>query len=107
MEALEADVSEFAAETLKTLSRMSPTSLALTFEQMKRGGAMDFDDNMIMELRIVRRIMEGRDFFEGVRAQIIDKDRSPKWSPADLSDVGDEFIQSHFEPLGDADLQLP
>lgn len=105
--ALRTDDSAFAAATLKTLSRMSPTSMAITFEQMKRGHMLDFDDNMKMEFRIVRRVMEGHDFYEGVRAQIIDKDRNPSWSPPSLDDVRETDIADYFEPLGDAELNLP
>ncbi len=107
MQALEADESEFAAATLKTLTRMSPTSMRLTFEQMKRGHNLDFDENMKMEFRMVRRVMEGHDFFEGVRAQILDKDRNPKWSPDALSKVDAGDIQRYFDDLGDAELVLP
>ena len=106
VEALEARGGDFAGDTLKTLSRMSPTSLKLTFEQMSRGHNLDFDDVMKMEFRMVRRVMEGHDFFEGVRAQILDKDRTPAWSPAELSDVSDAEIESYFAPLGDAELVL-
>ncbi len=105
--ALTADGGEFAMETMDTLRRMSPTSITLTFEQMRRGHQLDFDDTMRMEFRIVRRVMEGHDFFEGVRAQIIDKDRDPKWSPARLADVSDAEIARYFEKLGDAELALP
>ncbi len=101
------DASAFAGDMLKTLSRMSPTSLAITFEQMKRGHTLDFDDNMKMEFRIVRRVMEGHDFYEGVRAQIIDKDREPQWSPATLDDVRENEIAAYFAPLGDTELRLP
>jgi enoyl-CoA hydratase/carnithine racemase len=107
LEALHGDGEAFAAKTLQTLQRMSPTSLAITFEQMKHGRQMDFDDTMIMEFRIVCRVMEGHDFFEGVRAQIIDKDRNPQWSPQRLGDVGDADIAAYFEPLGDRELALP
>lgn len=107
MAALENDGSEFAADTLKTLSRMSPTSMLLTFEQMKRGHNLDFDENMKMEFRMVRRVMEGHDFFEGVRAQILDKDRNPKWSPATLLEIGANDLNPYFESLGEAELDLP
>ncbi len=107
MKALADDGGQFASETFETLSRMSPTSMALTFEQMNRGGALDFDDCMQMEFRIVRRVMEGHDFFEGVRAQIIDKDRKPVWKPSRLEDVSPDAIARYFDDLGDAELQLP
>lgn len=107
IKALENDGGEFAKETLATLQKMSPTSMRLTFEQMKRGHGLDFDEVMKMEFRIVRRVMEGHDFFEGVRAQIIEKDRDPKWKPASLSDVKDADIAHYLEPLGEDELKLP
>lgn len=107
MSALEQDDSDVAQGGLKTLLRMSPTSLRLTFEQMKRGHQLDFDDNMKMEFRLVSRVMAGHDFYEGVRAQIIDKDRDPKWSPATLADVNDDEVGQYFEDLGDSELVLP
>ncbi len=104
--ALHADNSDFAGETLKILKRMSPTSIRITVEQMRRGHQLDFDQNMKMEFRMVRRVMSGHDFFEGVRAQIIDKDRNPKWTPATLAEVRDADIAPYFEPLGDTELVL-
>ncbi|MBT8470995.1 MAG: enoyl-CoA hydratase/isomerase family protein [Marinicaulis sp.] len=107
MAALGGASDEFAAGVLTTLSRMSPTSMKLTFEQLKRGHELDFDETMKMEFRMVRRVMEGHDFFEGVRAQIIDKDRNPNWKPAEISDVSDDEAAQYFEPLGDDELTLP
>ncbi len=107
MEALRADGGQFARETLETLTRMSPTSLALTFDQMARGRSMDFDDVMRMEYRMVHRVMTHPDFFEGVRAQIIDKDRNPAWSPASLEGVEPEAVAAYFGPIDEAELTLP
>ncbi|MEM6538676.1 MAG: enoyl-CoA hydratase/isomerase family protein [Pseudomonadota bacterium] len=97
---------EFAETTLETLSRMSPTSLKVTFEQLSRGHGLDFNDVMRMEYRIVRRMLTGHDFAEGVRAQLIDKDRNPKWSPADLGAVSDAEVQKYFADLGGAELEI-
>lgn len=104
---LKATDTDFARDIEQTLSRMSPTSLKLTFEQMKRGRQLSFDDVMRMELRMVKRVMERRDFHEGVRAVILDKDNKPSWSPAALGEVRDDAIASYFEPLGDLELDLP
>lgn len=104
---LEAGGDGFARDTLETLSRMSPTSMNLTFAQLKRGLGLDFDENMKMEFRMVRRVMEGHDFFEGVRAQIIDRDRTPKWSPAEISGVIGADIEAYFAVLGEDELSLP
>lgn len=104
---LEKNDGVFGIETFKTLARMSPTSLKIAFEQMKRGHGLDFNEVMKMEFRIVRRVMEGQDFFEGVRAQILDKDRNPQWKPSALADVSDAAIEKYFEPLGPEELELP
>ncbi len=107
MASLKADGHDVAGDMLRILARMSPTSLKLTFEQMKRGALLDFDDTMKMEFRIVRRVMEGHDFFEGVRALIVDKDKSPRWAPAAVEGVSDATIAEYFEPLGERELALP
>ncbi|MEO0878354.1 MAG: enoyl-CoA hydratase/isomerase family protein [Pseudomonadota bacterium] len=107
LERLRVQNSQLSFEILETIAGMSPTSLKLTFEQMKRGHTLDFDDVMAMEFRMVSRVMRGHDFFEGVRAQIVDKDRNPKWRPAMLNDISDADIAAYFEPLGDGELDLP
>lgn len=104
---LKADGHDVAGDMLRILARMSPTSLKLTFEQLRRGALLDFDECMKMEFRMVRRVMEGHDFYEGVRAAIIDKDKNPRWAPATLEGVSDADIARYFAPLGDAELQLP
>lgn len=105
--ALKADGHDVAGDMLRILDRMSPTSLKLTFEQLKRGHALDFDDNMKMEFRLVCRVMEGHDFYEGVRALIVDKDKNARWSPASVEGVSDREIERYFEPLGEDELALP
>jgi enoyl-CoA hydratase/carnithine racemase len=105
--ALKADGHDVAGDMLRVLSRMSPTSMKLTFEQMRRGASLDFDETMKMEFRMARRVMEGHDFFEGVRAVIIDKDKNPRWSPLTVEGVSHAAIARYFEPLGVEDLVLP
>ena len=84
----------------------SPTSLKIVWRQLREGAKLDFDDCMRMEYRIVSRVIEGHDFFEGVRATIIDKDGAPKWQPADLSAISDADIGAYFAPLGEKELKL-
>ena len=50
--------------------------------------------------------MYGEDFYEGVRAVIIDKDNAPRWRPASLAEVTDAAVERHFAPL-DGELILP
>jgi enoyl-CoA hydratase len=96
----------FAARTLATIRTKSPTSVAIAFEQMKRGRALDFAGAMQLEFRIVSRIAHGHDFYEGVRAVVIDKDQAPSWRPATLEELDPAAIASHFAPLVGAELAL-
>lgn len=96
----------FAAETLAGMRARSPTSMAIAIEQMKRGAELDFNAAMVMEYRIVSRLVHDPDFYEGVRALIIDKDNRPHWNPARIKDVDSERIAAHFAPL-ERDLDLP
>ena len=98
--------SEFARKTAATMRTKSPTSLAVALEQMRRGGSLDFEDAMRTEFRIVSRIIAGHDFYEGVRAAIIDKDGAPRWRPATLDAVDARVVEGHFADLGLAELEL-
>jgi enoyl-CoA hydratase len=84
---------------LETLATKSPTSLAVTFRQLRAGAKLDFDDAMRLEYRLVHRFMAGHDFREGVRALIIDKDGQPKWRPSRLKDVTPADVDAYFRPL--------
>lgn len=99
MKGLEKDNSEWARKHLEILSRMSPTSLKLTFEQLKRGKSMTLSECLKMEFRMAARVLEGTDFYEGVRAVLVEKDNKPNWNPAKLEDVTDAQIQAYFENL--------
>jgi len=62
---------------------------------------------MRTEFRIVSRVVHGHDFYEGVRAVIVDKDNAPKWQPASLAEVSDAEIARHFVSLGSSEWQPP
>jgi enoyl-CoA hydratase/carnithine racemase len=96
----------WATKTLESLNKMSPTSLLLTFEQLRRGANLDLRGCLIMEYRLANACMRGNDFREGVRALLVDKDNKPQWSPASVDEVSPEFITSLFESLGEHDLEL-
>ncbi len=77
---LEAESTEFAASTLKSLRRGSPLSMAVTLRMMADlKGNTDIREALVQEYRFTARAMEHGDFIEGVRAAIIDKDRKPNW----------------------------
>ncbi|AXS40257.1 enoyl-CoA hydratase/isomerase family protein [Breoghania sp. L-A4] len=97
---------EWAARTAAAIRRQSPTSVCVVFAQMRRGAKLDFDDAMRLEFRIVSHILKGHDFYEGVRAVIIDKDGAPQWRPARLEDVAAVDVETHFVRPQDGDLVL-
>jgi len=98
--------SEFGQSTLQTLSKMSPTSLKVTLEGLKRGArAQNIGEALQIEYRMSQAFMrEGSDFYEGIRAALIDKDGLSKWSPASLEEVTQEMVESYFEELGEREL---
>ena len=102
--ALEAEGGDWAERTLETLGACSPTSLKVTFEQLRRGRTLGFDDAMIMEFRLSQAFLARHDFHEGIRAIVIDKDNAPKWRPDTLAEVTPDLVEAHFAPLGDSEL---
>jgi len=96
----------FAGKALATIRAKSPTSVAIAFEQMRRGASLGFGEAMQLEFRIVSRIPKGHDFYEGVRAVVIDKDQSPTWRPAALEELDPEAVAAYFAPLGASELAL-
>jgi enoyl-CoA hydratase len=92
---------EWAAETAASIRAKSPTSLRIALEQMRRGKEWTFEECMQAEFRIVSRIIREHDFYEGVRAVIVDKDNRPRWQPATLAEVSDARVAAHFAPLAE------
>jgi enoyl-CoA hydratase len=97
---------EWAAKTAATMHAKSPLSLKLALAQVRRGGTFDFETCMRAEFRIVSRVIHGHDFYEGVRAVIVDKDNKPRWSPSTLAGVSEAEVERHFSALGDGELLL-
>ena len=75
---------EWAAKTAATMRTKSPLSLKIGAGANAARQAWDFAECMRAEFRIVSRVIEGHDFYEGVRAVIVDKDNAPRWRPATL-----------------------
>ena len=94
---------EFARATSAAIRTKSPTALKLALAQMRAGIGLSFEGCMQTEFRIVSRVIHGHDFYEGVRAVIVDKDNAPRWRPAALAEVSDMEIARHFAPLPPGD----
>ncbi|KUF11859.1 enoyl-CoA hydratase/isomerase family protein [Pseudoponticoccus marisrubri] len=98
---LRASDSPLAAKALKALSRSAPLSMAVTLEMIRRLRAPDLTirDALELEYRVSHRIMEHGDFLEGIRAAIIDKDRTPRWRHAE-GPVPSQEVAAMLAPLG-------
>jgi len=109
METLEADAASggtFAQTCLDTMATRSPTSMAVTFRQLREGAYLSMDECMRMEYRIVNRMLTGHDFYEGIRAVLVDRDNAPVWEPASLAAIDPAAIDAYFAPLDGPELDL-
>jgi enoyl-CoA hydratase len=104
--AAEASRSGWAAQTRADLLTKSPTSLKVTLRQLAVGHDFDLEAALALEYRLTQHFMAGHDFYEGVRAMLVDKDQRPQWRPATLAEVGEEMVAAHFAPLGAAELRF-
>lgn len=99
VEKLKADGSDWANEQLAILAKGSPTSLKIALRQLQLGATMSLGQDLQMEYRLATRFLQDKDFREGVRAVVIDKDQKPKWNPASLEEVTDFKLDWYFSHL--------
>jgi enoyl-CoA hydratase len=96
----------WAGGVAATIRAKAPLSLKIALAQMRRGRHWSFAECMQAEFRIVSRVVYEHDFYEGIRAVIIDKDNRARWEPATLAGVTAETVEGHFAPL-ESELALP
>lgn len=104
LDSLAADDTAWAAGAHADILRNSPTSLKVTLRQLRLCRTLDYDSCVTIEYRLSQACLAGHDLFEGIRAVVVDKDRQPRWRPAELAAVDDAAVERHFEPLGARDL---
>ncbi|WLQ38658.1 enoyl-CoA hydratase/isomerase family protein [Streptomyces laculatispora] len=96
-----------AKEASVTILAKSPTSLKVTLEAVRRARHLDGLEAVLdQEFRVSSTAFTRPDMVEGVRAQIVDKDRDPQWHPAELAEVTEADVARFFAPLGDGELGL-
>ncbi|QWB21246.1 MULTISPECIES: enoyl-CoA hydratase/isomerase family protein [Streptomyces] len=96
-----------AKETAETLLAKSPTALKVTLTALRRAGRLGPLERVLeQEYRVSCAALSAPDLVEGIRAQVIDKDRNPRWSPATLDEVTDADVERFFAPLGERELGL-
>ncbi|MFC8040231.1 enoyl-CoA hydratase/isomerase family protein [Paenarthrobacter sp. NPDC057355] len=95
-----------AVAAAETIEAKSPTSVKVTLESLRRVRGLSLEEALDQEYRVGLRCLSGPDFREGIRAQVVDKDRNPHWKPATLADVTESDVEGYFAPLGDRELGL-
>ncbi len=105
--ALQRDGSELAQATLKILGEKSPRGMVVTLKLLRLARASSsLEECLVREYRAALEVFAGDDFREGVRAAVIDKDRSPKWSPSRIEDVTPEMVAPYFAEIGTDELKF-
>lgn len=98
MAALAREEGEFARETLRVLLTRSPTSLTLALRLLRLGRqSRTLAECLNREVAAVTQILQTPDFYEGIRAAVIDKDRNPQWAPATIAALDPQVIEPFFK----------
>lgn len=95
-----------AADAADTIEAKSPTAVKVALESLRRVRGLSLEQALEQEYRVGLRFLAGPDFREGIRAQVVDKDRNPRWKPATLAEVTPEEVAAYFAPLGGRELKL-
>ncbi|CAN5526336.1 enoyl-CoA hydratase/isomerase family protein [soil metagenome] len=96
-----------AREAASVILAKSPTAVSVTLESLRRARSLETLEQVLdQEYRVSLRFVQGTELVEGVRAQVIEKDRSPHWSPPTLGEVTRTDVEAYFEDLGDRELGL-
>lgn len=105
VERLLADGEPAAKEAAETILAKSPTALKVTLAALRRAAALgSLEEALVQEFRVSCNALTSPDLVEGIRAQVVDKDREPRWSPPALTDVTEAEVERHFAPLPEGDL---
>lgn len=90
---------EVAQKALKAMQRHSPLGMKVALEAIRRARDLSLAETLVQDLRTTMNAVAGTELAEGIRAQLIDKDRNPQWAPARLEDITDEDVQAFFAPV--------
>ncbi|XP_050282278.1 3-hydroxyisobutyryl-CoA hydrolase-like protein 2, mitochondrial isoform X5 [Quercus robur] len=116
IDALESETSKtndaWCISTLRRLNEASPLGLKVSLKSIREGRFQTLDQCLIREYRMSLQGISNqvsKDFCEGVRARMVDKDLAPKWNPPSLEQVSKDMVEHYFSPLSksEPDLELP
>ncbi|WP_407559174.1 enoyl-CoA hydratase/isomerase family protein [Mycobacterium paraintracellulare] len=91
-----------ANDAASLIATRSPIALSVTLEAVSRAAELEtLKDVLVQDYRVSSASLRSHDLVEGIRAQLIDKDRNPKWSPAQLAAVTAADVEAYFTPVDD------
>lgn len=97
---------DWAQGVMETLEARAPLAVAVTLEFLRQARDWDLRQTLIMDYRLACQFLAETDFYEGVRAVLVDKDNQPGWQPASHDSVTDAQVAAYFASRGDKDLNL-
>lgn len=97
IKSLQKESNPWAQQIADELLTKSPTSLKVTLRKLQESNYLNFDDCMQLDYRLTTHFIQHQDFYEGIRAAIIHKDRTPKWQPATLVEVSEQEVEAYFK----------
>jgi enoyl-CoA hydratase len=98
---------DWAQGVIADLKARSPLSLKVTYRHIRDARAFDLRQTLQVDYRLACRFLDGHDFYEGVRAALVDKDGAPRWRPDRLDDVTPAMVEDYFASMGDSEMVLP
>lgn len=91
-----------ARDAADLIATRSPVAVSVTLAAVRRAENLEtLEDVLVQDFRVSSASLRSHDLVEGIRAQLIDKDRSPKWSPATLAEVSTADVDAYFAPVDD------
>ena len=98
---------KWAEAVIDDLNQRSPTALKVSLRHVRECRGKTLRETLITDYRLGCQFLEGKDFYEGVRAVLIDKDNRPRWQPPSLAEIDDATVAAYFAHRGDDELDLP
>jgi len=96
-----------AKDAAERILGKSPTAVKVTLRALRRARDLpSLEEVLVQEYRVSTACLRSPDLVEGIRAQVVDKDRDPRWNPSTLEEVDDETVEAFFAPLGERDLEV-
>jgi enoyl-CoA hydratase len=107
VDALRGHGAEPAQAAADLISSRSPIALAVTLRALRQAAELQtLADVLRQEYRTACGALRSHDLVEGIRAQLVDKDRNPKWSHPSVAAVTEADVDAYFQPA-DPDLIFP